>query len=214
MGAVVEASVGDIVVVERTVSSVEGRPDLFGDRSGDRSRDGLDLAGRLAAWAASARSDEAAGARARESFLRRVAAEEATVAGVLVDLAERGEPVLVVTTTGRRHRARVRAAGDDFVVLRTDGGLDVLVAVAGIGSVRSDAGAPPSRGDRSVAVAIGLAEALALLAEERPRVLVVPTGGDGLAGELRAVGRDVVTVALDAGLAYAPIATITEVTLA
>lgn len=213
MGAEEGASVGDIVAVERTVSPVEAGPDLFGDGRADRP----DLAARLAAWAARARVDEAAADRSRESFLRRAATEDATIAGVLVDLAERGGTVLAVTTAGRRHRGPLRAVGHDFVVLRTDTGRDVLVAMAGLASVRPEAGAPATSGGRGVTVPAGLAEALALLAEERPRVLVVPTGGDGVAGELRAVGRDVVTIAPDGserGLAYVPMTAITEVTLA
>lgn len=191
---------------------MEPGPDLFGGT-------GADLADRLAAWAADARSDLAAATRAREGFLRRAAGEEATFAGVLLDLAERGGPVLVVTAGGRRHRGVVRAVGADFCALRTPDGRDVLLAHRGIASVQPE-GRGPATGDRAVALTFGILEALAVLAEERPRVLVVTVGGgggDGLAGELQTVGRDVLAVRLDGAarrLAYVAVANVAEVATA
>ena len=73
-----------------------------------------------------------------------------------------------------------------------------------------------------VALPIGLAEALAVLAEERPRVLLVTVAGTGegaeggVAGELRAVGRDVVSIRLDGARpphVYVPVANLAEVRL-
>ena len=62
---------------------------------------------------------------------------------------------------------------------------------------------------------VGLAEALTVLAEDRPRVLVVTMAdAEGLAGELRAVGADVLTLRLDGvgrPTAYVPIPSIAEV---
>lgn len=189
---------------------MEGRPDLFGPGDG--------LLDRLDRWAADARADHAVAARAREGFLRRTAAEDATFAGVLVDLAERGGPVLVALAGGRRHRGVVRAVGADFVGLRTAQGGDVLAALAGVVSVRADGRDDPVAGDRAVEVAAGLAEVLAVLAEDRPRVLVVAGGDpDGLAGELRSVGRDVLVLRLDGAdrpTAYVRIANLVEVSLA
>lgn len=186
-------------------------PDLFGDRRAD-------LADRLAAWAATARADEAALSRSREGFLRRTAAEDATFVGVLLDLAERGGPVLVVGSGDRRHRGTVRAVGADFIALRTPDARDVLLSHRSIGSVRPEARSAAATGDRGVDVPMGLAEALAVLAEDRPRVLVVSSaGGEGLSGELNAVGRDVVTMRLDGSerrIAYVPISNIAEVSIA
>lgn len=189
---------------------MEAHPDLFPDGPG--------LLGRLAVWAASARVDEAVAARAREAFLRRTAGEGATFAGVLLDLAEQGGVVAVTLAGGRRHRGRVRAVGADFVVLVNEQGGQVLVAHRGVVSVRPDDRAATVAGDRPLAVAAGLAEVLAMVAEDRPRVLVVAVGDtDGLAGELRAVGRDVLVLRLD-GLerptAYVPTANLVELTVA
>jgi hypothetical protein len=168
---------------------VAGPPDLFHRRA--------DLAGRLAAWVAGARADDAAAARAREGFLRRTAPEDGTFAAVLLDLAERGAPVLVTTTAGRRHRGVVAGVGHDFAALRTPGGRDVVLAHRGIASVGQEGAGTTAPGDREPALPLGMAEALAVLAEDRPRVLVVATGGEGVAGELVAVGRDVLTVRPD-----------------
>src|SRR5690606_37560812 len=130
------------------------------------------------------------------------AAEEGTLAGVLVDLAERGDAVLVVGAGGRRHRGHLVAVGSDFAALRTGEGREVLVAHRGMASVATADGAAPAAGDRPLVLRVGLLEALAVLAEDRPRVLAVPVGaGDGadagVAGELVAVGRDVLTVRLE-----------------
>lgn len=189
---------------------MDGRPDLFAG--------GSDLTRRLTEFAAAARADDAAAARSREGFLRRTAPEDATFAGVLVDLAEQGGPVLVVGAGGRRHRGVLGAVGADFVGLRTPEGRDVLLALRGIASVRPEGRAAEVAGDRATSLPLGLGEALAVLAEDRPRVLVVAVPGDeGLAGTLASVGRDVVAVLLDGAdrrTAYVGLGTIAEVTIA
>jgi hypothetical protein len=174
------------------------------------------LLARLDRWVASARVDEAAASRARERWLRQIAEESASFAGVLLDLAERGEPVTVQGRGGRRHRGTISAIGADFAALRTPSGADVLLAFAGIASIRTDGHDAGPRGDRATSFELGLAEAVAAIAADRPRVLLVTTAdGDGLAGELRSVGRDVATVRLDGdgGLAYVPLNAIAELRL-
>ena len=129
---------------------------------------------------------------------------------MLLDLAERAAPVVVAGRAGRRHRGTLRAVGRDFCGLRTPEGADVLLTYGGVASVRSEGRAEVVAGDRPVALDVGLAEALAALAADRPRVLVVTMAdAEGVAGELRGVGADVLTLRLD-GLgrpnAYVPIA--------
>lgn len=188
---------------------MEPRPDLF---------DGIGLIDRLGAWAAELRADEGVAARAREGFLRRTAGEDATIAGVLLDLAEQGGPVLLTLSGGRRHRGVVRAVGRDFVGLVTSQGTEVLAATTGLVSVRPEARRGVVAGDRPTELGAGLAEVLAVAAEARPRVLVVAAGDpDGLAGELRSVGRDVLVLRLDGvdrPTAYVPVANLVEVSLA
>jgi hypothetical protein len=176
-----------------------------------------DLLARLDRWVAEARSDDAAAERARERWLRVAAEESATFAGVLIDLAERATPVLVHGRAGRRHRGSITAVGIDFCALRTAGGRDVLISYEGLSSVRPEAGAPGASGDRPIRLDLDLAEAIAAIAADRPRVLLVTIAdGDGLAGELRSVGRDVATVRLDGtpgSHAYVAIAAIAELSL-
>jgi hypothetical protein len=187
---------------------VEPRPDLLGTGRSD-------LLARLDAWVATAAVDEAAAARARERWLRQAAAEGASFAGVLLDLGERAAPVVVWGRAGRRHRGVLRAVGADFCGLRTAEGSDVLLTYAGIAAVRPEGRAEAVAGDRPVSLHVGVAEALTVLAEDRPRVLVVTMAdADGLAGEMRAVGTDVLTLRLDGAgrpTAYVPIPSIAEV---
>lgn len=145
-----------------------------------------------------ARAADARRALAQGRWLRAQAAEEATLAGTLVDLCESGAAVSVRSRSGRTYRGAVSSVGGDFVTI--DGGtyvrLDAVVAV------RSDAVAfagddrPPRRDIR-------LVDVLADLAPDRPTVVVVPMSGgdDALRGELVAVGVDVVALALDGDVA-------------
>lgn len=172
----------------------------------------------LEQWVAAARSDDAIAARARARWLRQVADESASFAGVLVDLAERGLPVAVHGAGGRSHRGVVAGVGADFVVLRTARGADILLAFRGVAAVHAERGGGEGFGDRVVNVELGLTEALAALVSERPRILVVTVADtEGVAGELRAVGHDVLTLRLDGPgdqLAYVPMATVAEVRVA
>ncbi len=172
---------------------------------------GSDLVGALTRHLAEQRVDAAASARAREWWLRQAADEEASLAGILVDLAERGEDVVVRTIAGRAHRGRVRAVGEDFVALATGAG-DVLVRHDAVTSLRPE-GTPVRGSDRAEALALTLAEALAVVAEDRPHVLVVGRDGTAAAGELRSMGRDVLVLHQPEaqGTVYLPVAAVAEV---
>jgi hypothetical protein len=175
--------------------------------------DADDLVAELARYLAEQRVDAAAAARARERWLRQAAEEEGRVAGVLLDLAERAEVVVVQGVAGRTHRGRVRGVGEDFAALRTGAG-DVLVPYASMAAIRPE-GQPVAGSDRAQALDLTLAEALAAIAGDRPRVLVVSRDGTGLAGEVRAVGVDVVTLRLaETGTTvYVPLASVGEITV-
>lgn len=145
------------------------------------------------------RAEERVAARARERALGRMAEEGARLAGTLVDLAERGSPVVVRTEAGRSHHGVLVEVGSDFCRLRAESGADSLLALSALASVRPGAGPRSSAAtsERSPTDDVRLVEVLARAAEERPRVMLVVRGGDVLAGRLRAVGVDVVTVHLD-----------------
>ncbi len=169
--------------------------------------------GGLTAWLGRLASDDAARTRSRLAWLQRQAAEEGTFAGVLADLAERGRPVAVHLHNGRRHRGVLTGLGQDFVVLVAGDRHEVLVRQAAISSLRTVPGEAETIGDRLVLTDATLHDALAALAEERVRVVI--TGAEPasvVAGTLRAVGVDVVTIRLDGdgGTAYLLLASVSD----
>jgi hypothetical protein len=171
-------------------------------------------------WAAEARARDAADARARERWLRRSAEEEAEFAGVLLDLAERDVIAVITTSSGRRHPGRVAALGADFVAVRTDGNRTTLVALSAVASVQVKGLGPATAGrDRQPgegrSVAVSMVDVLAHAAGRRPRVHVHCDAAT-LAGELRSVGTDVVTLRTDgdpSGQAYVSLASVSEISL-
>lgn len=168
-------------------------PGLFGDD---------DAFGRsLARWASDAAVDEAARSRARERWLRVQAEEEASLAGTLVDLAERRRPV-VLDVGSLRLRGVVVGVGADFVAVQGDGGHQALVPFAGIGALRADPGSEVV-GDRPATLDVTLATVLGPVAAERTEVLVHAAPDVRARGVLRAVGSDVLRLRSD-GLPPAP----------
>jgi hypothetical protein len=201
---------------------------------------GEGISARLERWAADARVEVAARRRARERWLRQQAEEEATFAGVLIDLGEHGVEVALHTRTGRAHRGRVGVVGADFVgLLPSSTGLggsaaagshgslgapvgdEVLVSLDSVTSVRMQAGARLVTGDRVLTSRLSLAEVITGLAAERERVvLVLAEAGETVAGILHSVGQDMVVVRLTDGMpgarpptAYVALAAIVEVVI-
>jgi hypothetical protein len=156
---------------------------------------------------------DAATSRSRTRWLVQQAEEDGTLTGVLADLAEHAEPVVCVTSGGRRHVGVLQALGADFVALRGPAGTTVLVALGALAVVRPQPGAAPVSGDRPVRVERRLVDVLTELAADRPDI-VVGAGTAEVRGELRTVGRDVVTLRMDgrpAGAAYVALAATHEV---
>ena len=150
------------------------------------------LAG-LGTWLAEGRVEAAAAERARRWWLERQASEESSIIGVLLDLAERTDPVAVRSAAGRTVHGSVVAIGADFVVVREERIGDVVIPHRCIATVRSAPGDDPVRGDRSAAFSVVLAEALVELAVERPLVLIALGVGE-IRGELRSAGSDVIAL--------------------
>ena len=177
--------------------------------------------GDLTRLISSVRADDARGSRRRERSLRAAASAEATMGGVLLDLAEAREELTIRMTSGRLLRGWVDLVALDAVALRTAAGLSLLrldaitwvrrvpdsrldAPAAGpmrphpatIGSTHSNTTEPA--GDRPAARPVSFVALLAGLAADRPRVSLAVTGENSLlTGELRSVGVDVVTVRLD-----------------
>jgi hypothetical protein len=178
-----------------------------------RALGGEDLSSRLARWAADARADDAAAARARERWLRRQAEEDATTAGLLVDLAERADPVSLALRGGRECRGVIVAVGTDFCAVRRPNGDDALVPFAALAAVRVDGTRTAATARRS-GVVLRLSDALAALVPERPDILVATEGNEPWRGELRAVGWDLLSMRLDGAAPrslHVPLAAIIEV---
>lgn len=160
------------------------------------------------------RAADAAEARRREQWLHRQAAEGGTLAGVLRDLAERGLLVAVATSAGRTIRGSVVTVGVDFVGLRAANGERVLIAIAAITALRPEPGSTATSGDRTVPGGASLGAVLAELATGGSRVSVRTNDGAAVAGRLRAVGTDVLTLQGDvSSLTYIPLARVNDVVL-
>lgn len=191
-------------------AALDGPAQLLGGRTAS-------FTSRLDRWVSEARVDQAALQRSRERWLREVAEQEATLSGVLADLAERRTLVVVRTRGGRRHSGVIRVIGADFVALALSSGGDVLIALRAIGVVRTAPAVEAAVGDRLLGTDLRLADVLAELAADRERVLLVTAhGDDAVSGQLRSVGQDVAVVRTDAerpATAYVPIAAIGEVTI-
>ncbi len=195
--------------------SGDGRVGGWTSETGDDPLGGAGLlVGAISRWLAEARVDDAARARARQRWLEQQAAEGTSVASVLVDLGERRRPVLVQTGLGRRHRGLLVGLGVDFVAIRTDAGAEVLVATRDIHAVRTRPGEPGAHSGRAVTLDAHLADAIAALAADRPRVTVA-TGPDAtFNGELVSVGLDVLTLRVDGDArtnVYVPIDAVAEI---
>lgn len=148
--------------------------------------------------------------------LRRQAAEQATFAGTLRDLAEAGTGVVVRSASGRAYHGVILAVTVDHVVVRSGDGTVVHLAIDQVTSVQLDpmvrAGA--ATGERDAAQDRTLDEVLADAVEVTPMVVLV-TRGDGELhrGRLVAVGEDVVSIRIEptGATAYLAVMALSEV---
>ena len=168
----------------------------------------------LGAWAAEARVDEVIDQRRRTTWLRRQAREEATLAGVLVDLAEQGRAVSVQTTAGHHHRGRITIVGRDLVGLSSPEDLVALVRLGAVVAVRPQPGTPKVTGDGPLDPTTTLRRQLTELHHDRARVVLTLRGAQTVVGAMDGVGHDVVTLTTDGGgQAYVPLYAVLEVSV-
>lgn len=163
---------------------------------GKREPNGDDLVAAFARWAADERVREAARQRSRERWLRQQASEEATLAGILTDLAERRAEV-VVTTRTRQMAGWLLGVAKDFFVLEDRDRAGVLVAtehLASISPLTRDAQRADPSGERPPPLSLLLVDALVMLTADRSPVRLGLVDGEAVLGDLVAVGRDVVTL--------------------
>jgi hypothetical protein len=164
-----------------------------------------------------ARHAAAVAARSERQQRLQRASEVATWAGTLEDLAERRLPVVLRVAGSRTFRGSLVAAEADLVALRSDADQLVVVRADAVRSLRPQPGVPVAvaTGDRQRVAGRRLVDVLQELTEERARVLL---GLDGIeeqvAGRLRALGEDVVTLELEStprALVYLPLQAVQDV---
>ncbi len=162
--------------------------------------------GALERWVADLRSRDAAADRRRVGWLTRQAADEATLVGVLADLAERDRPVVIELTTGRHLRGQITLLSAEVCALHSSQGADLVVAVDAICAVRPLPGEVAVTGDRPAPSAATFAEAVSALCPPGTRVALWCLGGEAITGRVHSVGRDVMALVLDAGERWAYVA--------
>ena len=146
--------------------------------------------------------------------MRRQAAEEATLLGLLVDLAERRAGAALRTVAGRTHRGEILGVGADFVAVRAPGGPARLVRLAALTSAEVAPGEGSPGPARPVSPTITIVDVLTALAADRPRVQVA-IGADLVTAELDVVGADVLILRREdpPGVLYVPLDSASEVSL-
>ncbi|QGG95646.1 hypothetical protein [Actinomarinicola tropica] len=158
---------------------------------------GVDADAPVDGWAAELRADAASQLRRREHWLRRQAADDATLAGVLVDHAEQGTTIAVTTLGGSRHVGRVSGASTEVVVLECER-TRALVAIDAVATVQAVPGASGRQGDpighRAGRDHTTLADLLSHLVDGDVDVALGLRGGGTVAGRLVAVGQDLALV--------------------
>lgn len=165
----------------------------------------------LSRWLAEAQVDEAARSRAETAEQRERETEDATLAGVLMDLAGRGESVGLMMRSGRQHRGSIRLVGPDAVVLHLETRQWLAARLSAIAALRTITSQPvpgatdPSTTSRFVRLALAVAQP--------GDWVLVASGTSTLGGALQSAGGDVAVLRLDNGdTAYVGLATADEVT--
>lgn len=164
-----------------------------------------ELLAQLDRWAAGARAGEAGEARVRERWLRRQAAEESTMAGLLELLAGSAATVTLATRSGRTLRGRVIDMGNDFVALAGSPGSPERLVLVTLGAIASlteapaaapERSGPPGPADGRGVHGVNLVDLLAQASAHRP-LLRMRNGAATVVGELHSIGADVAVMRSD-----------------
>lgn len=157
------------------------------------------------------RVDDAVAERRRRSALRRQAAESGSFVGSVIDLAEQGVIVTVVSGDGHRARGRIRSIGADFIGLVDDHGETVLVCLDSASMVRAEPGTARTLGDRTPRASATLMDVL--LTETEREVTVRTIWNETVTGTLETVGSDLVVLRAGGDPIYLARRGITEIRL-
>ncbi|MGI8492017.1 MAG: hypothetical protein ACR2KC_03025 [Acidimicrobiales bacterium] len=167
------------------------------ERSGSgsaRERDEIDSG--WASWIAQERLSNARESRSKERWLRQQAGEEATLTGLLIDLAERRVDAVLTTKAGR-HSGRLVGVGRDFCVVSAAHGTTLVSTAAVLTVTSADLAGTVAAGDRPARLPQRMADALADLAAERAPVRLRMSDGQHLTGALVAAGVDLVSLRVE-----------------
>ncbi len=183
---------------------------------GDMDDTGLDAAVvQLAQWAADSKTEAAADGRVRQQWAQRQAEDEATLASVLLGLAERRAAVAVHLDSGSTVRGALAGVGADYLALVSGSHL-TLMPTAAIAWVRPEGPSPPAAFADRAAPTGRLVAVLASVAADGSEVRLV-TRTESVVGELVSVGADVLTLRPTGGQAgqvvYVPVASLSEASL-
>jgi hypothetical protein len=161
--------------------------------TGSNSVSGEALVAAFIRWTAEGRVREAASARTAQRIREQTQSSSATWHGLLVEVAERGEPV-TMQVGSRRVSCRIAGVGPDFCVAEYDAAPAALIALKAVSSLwpAGDRRSVPL-GDRQPALRLSFAAGLAAIADERLPVSL-STADAVITGELLAVGEDLATV--------------------
>jgi len=150
----------------------------------------------LRRWAADEGAARVARSRSRARWLRQQAAESATLAGVLLDLAER-RAVVTVEASSRLHTGRLVAVSTGLCILEEIDDADHQLALIALPAITMLVPRVEANGDRVPELQLDIAGALAGLAGDRPTICLELTSGKRVTGVLEAVGVDIVTLRVD-----------------
>jgi hypothetical protein len=142
-------------------------------------------------------SAASAAARSRRRWLGQLASESATLAGILLTLAERGDTV-TIRSGPWTHEGRLRSVTTALAVMELPSGDVALLPTAAITVVEAAAAVAD---DRLPGGGPDLGAVLASLVPERPPLRLLLADGMDVAGTLVGLGKDAVVLRLASSVA-------------
>lgn len=164
-------------------------------------------------WRANSAIAEAARSRRRTATWSQHGSADAGLAGVLLDLAERGTEVVISLINGHSHRGVVLAVASTWAMLRINAGARVVLRLRAVAAIDCT-GQRSSFGERCAPITTGFAPMLERSVEPGEQ-LTVWCGHQRLSGELSGVGDDLAILTVNSStLRYVSIEAIDEVVIA
>jgi len=164
-------------------------------------------------WRASSAIAEAARSRRRTASWSLHGSADASLSGVLLDLAERGSEVVISLVNDHSHRGVVLAVASTWAMLRTNAGARVAMRLRAIAAIDCT-GQRSSFGERCAPITTGFVPMLDGTVEPGEQ-LTVWCGPQRLSGELVGLGDELMVLNVNAStLRYVSIDAIDEVVIA